>query len=150
MRTFITALHTSERRQFMDRKEIMAFFNTRPRNCVISTGNSEGEVNVAVYGSPQMIDEDTVALAVMNNRTYQNLRKNPKAAIIVVEPGEIQHDSKAVRVYLEVSAIETEGDLLDKFKEEIGARTGKEVADSIQAAIRLKITGVRPLIDPIS
>ena len=134
----------------MERKEVMALFNKRPRNCLICTANTEGEVNVAVYGSPRMIDEDTVVLAVRNNRSYQNLQKNPKAAIIVVEPGEIKHDSKAVRVYLEVTDIETDGDLLDQFKEEIGARAGKEVADSLQAALHLKITGVRPLIDPIS
>ena len=134
----------------MERKEVMAFFNKRPRNCLICTTNGKKEVNVAVYGSPRMIDEDTVVLAVMNNRTYRNLQKNPKAAIIVVEPGEIKHDSKAVRVYLEVTAVETEGDLLNRFKEEIGARAGKEVADSLQAALRLKITDVRPLIDPIS
>jgi hypothetical protein len=51
---------------------------------------------------------------------------------------------------LEVTATETEGDLIDQFKQEIGARAGKEVADALQAALRLKITGVRPLIDPIS
>lgn len=134
----------------MEQKEVMELFNKRPRNCLICTANTEGEVNVAVYGSPRMINEDTVVLAVRNNRSYQNLQKNPKAAIIVVEPGEIKHDSKAVRVYLEVSNIETDGDLLDQFREEIGARAGKEVADSLQAALRLKITGVRPLIDPIS
>jgi hypothetical protein len=134
----------------MEQQEVMALFNKRPRNCLICTANTEGEVNVAVYGSPRMIDEDTVVLAVRNNRSYQNLQKNPKAAIIVVEPGEIKHDSKAVRVYLEVTNIETDGDLLEKFREEIGARAGKEVADSLQAALRLKITGVRPLIDPIS
>lgn len=134
----------------MEQKEVMALFNGRPRNCLICTANTAGDVNVAVYGSPRMIDEDTVILAVRNNRSYQNLQKNPKAAIIVVEPGEINHDSKGVRVYLEMTNIETEGDLLDQFREEIGARAGKEVADSLQAALRLKITGVRPLIDPIS
>jgi predicted FMN-binding regulatory protein PaiB len=134
----------------MEQKEVMALFNKRPRNCLICTANTEGDVNVAVYGSPRMIDEDTVVLAVRNNRSYQNLQKNPKAAIIVVEPGEIKHESKAVRVYLEVTNIETDGDLLDQFREEIGARAGKEVANSLQAALRLKITGVRPLIDPIS
>ena len=46
----------------MDRKEDMEFFNKRPRNCLISTANSKGEMNVAVYGSPRMIDENTVVL----------------------------------------------------------------------------------------
>ena len=132
----------------MDRKEVMEFFNSRPRNCFICTANRKGEANVAVYGSPRMIDENTVVLAVRNNRTYRNLQENPKAAIIMVHPGEIRHDSKAVRLYLEVTATETEGDLLDQFKEEIGARAGKEVADSLQAALRMRITDVRPLTDP--
>jgi hypothetical protein len=133
----------------MDRKEVMEFFNTRPRNCLITTSNGKGDVNVAVYGSPRMIDENTVVIAVRNNRSYQNLQKNPKAAIIVMEPNEIKHDSKAVRVYLDLIAIETEGELLNQFKEQIAQRAGKEVADSLQAAIRFEITDVRPLIDPL-
>jgi hypothetical protein len=48
------------RRKAMDRKELMDFFNHRPRNCLLITSNDEGKVNVAVYGSPAMIDENTV------------------------------------------------------------------------------------------
>ena len=32
----------------MDRKELMDFFNHRPRNCLLVTSNDEGKVNVAV------------------------------------------------------------------------------------------------------
>ena len=101
----------------MDRKEVMAFFNKRPRNCLLCTANKSGDVNVAAYGTPQMIDEDTVAFAAGDRRSYQYLMENPKAAIIVVEPGEIKPDSKAVRVYLELIAVETEGELLNQFRE---------------------------------
>ena len=134
----------------MDRKEIMEFFNKRPRNCLITTANGKGDVNVAVYGSPQMIDENRVTIAVRNSRTYENLRENPKAAIIVMEPGEVKHDSKAVRVYLELAAIETEGELLNQYKDTVAKRLGKESADGLLAAIRFKIRDVRPLIDPIN
>ena len=133
----------------MDRKEIMAFFNTRPRNCLLITANGKGKVNAAVYGSPKMIDENTVVLSTRESRSYQYLRENPEAAIIVAEPGEINRGSKVVRVYLELTAIETEGELLNKFKEEVASRAGKEAAESTKAAIRFKITEVRPLIDPI-
>ena len=133
----------------MDRKEVMEFFNKRPRNCLISTANSKGDVNVAVYGSPRMIDENTVVLAVRGNRTYRYLSENPKASIIVVEPGEITHSSKAVRVYLELISIETEGPLLKEFKDNLAKRMGKDAADALQAAIRFEITEVRPLIDPL-
>jgi Pyridoxamine 5'-phosphate oxidase len=134
----------------MDRKELMDFFNHRPRNCLLVTSNDQGKVNVAVYGSPTMIDENTVLLSTRENRSYQYLRKNPQAAMIVVEPGEISRASKGIRIYLEMTAIETVGELLDKFKVEVGRRAGKEAAEGIKAAIRFKITEVRPLVDPIA
>ena len=132
----------------MDRKELMEFFNKRPRNCLLCTGNKNGEVNMAVYGTPQMIDENTVALAARDRRSYQYLMENPKAVITVVEPGEIRPDSKGARVYLELIAVEKEGELLDQFKESVASRAGKKSADSLQAALRFEITEVRPLVDP--
>ena len=131
----------------MDRKEVFEFFNKRPRNCLLCTANKNGDVNVAAYGTPQMIDENTVAFAARDRRSYQYLMENPKAAIIVVEPGEIKPDSKAVRVYLELIAVETEGELLNQFREAVASRAGKEAADTLQAAMRFEITEVRPLID---
>ena len=80
----------------MDRKELMDFFNQRPRNCLLATSNGKGKVNMAVYGSPRMIDENTVVLSTRESRSYQYLRENPEAAITVVEPGEIGRDSKAI------------------------------------------------------
>ena len=133
----------------MDRKEVMEFFNKMPRNCLISTANNKGEVNVAVYGSPRMIDENTVVLGTGDKRSYHYIKENPKAAIIVAEPGEIKHDTKAVRVYLEVASIDTQGDLFNEIKKGVATRAGKEAADGLQAAISFKITDVRPLIDPI-
>jgi hypothetical protein len=134
----------------MDRKETMEYFNHRPRNCLLVTSNGKGKVNVAIYGSPRMIDGNTVVLATRENRSYQYLRENPEAAIIVVEPGEITHASKGVRVCLELTAIETEGDLLQEFKEAVARRAGKESAVGIKAAIRFRITEVRPLVAPLA
>jgi hypothetical protein len=131
----------------MDRKELQDFFNTRPRNCLLCTANKNGDVNVAAYGTPQMFDENTVAFAARERRSYQYLMDNPKAAIIIAEPGEIKHDSKAVRVYLELIAVETEGDLLEQFRKAVASRAGQEAADALQAAMRFEITEVRPLID---
>ena len=133
----------------MDRKEVMAFFNKRPRNCILCTANNQGDVNVAVYGSPRMIDEDTAVLGTGDKRSYRYLKENSKAVIIVAEPEEIKHDSKAIRVYLEVTSFDTEGDLFNEVKEGVASRAGKQAADGFQAAIRFKVTEVRPLIDPI-
>ena len=70
--------------------------------------------------------------------------------LIVVEPGEIKHDSNGVRVYVEVTSIDTEGGLFNQVKEGVAGRAGKAAADGLQAAVSFKITDIRPLIDTMT
>ena len=131
----------------MNRQEVMTLFNKFPRIGTLSTSNKEGDVNVAVFGSPRMIDEDTVVMGIGQNRSYRNLQRNPKAAFIVMEPGKSVSDWKGARVYLEAVDMETSGDFYDEIKNNIAKIAGKEAAERIHAAIRFKITEVRPIID---
>ena len=131
----------------MNRQELMGLFNKRPRIGTLSTADKTGEVNVAVFGSPQMIDENTVVMGIGENRTYRNLQRNPKAVFIVMEPGETVMDWKGARVYLEAIDIETGGGFYDQIKQNIAKAAGKQAADMIHAAIRFKITDVRPIVD---
>ncbi|MEJ2024407.1 MAG: pyridoxamine 5'-phosphate oxidase family protein, partial [Deltaproteobacteria bacterium] len=68
----------------MDRQKLLEIFNKETRIGTLSTANAQGEVNVAVFGSPQMIDENTVVMGIGENRSFRNLRENPKAAFIVL------------------------------------------------------------------
>jgi hypothetical protein len=131
----------------MNRQELTTLFNKRPRIGSLSTANGKGEVNVAVFGSPQMIDENTVVMGIGKNRTFMNLQENPKAVFIVMEPGKTLADWKGARVYLEALDIETGGGFYDQIKDNIAKAAGKEAAQMIHAAIRFKITEVRPLVD---
>ena len=111
----------------MDAKEVMELFNKRPRIGTLSTANVKGDVNVAIFGSPQMVDENTVVMGIGNTRSYQYLKENPKAAFIIMEPpGEMSNDWKGIRVYLEATGIETEGDLINKIRGGVAQRAGKE------------------------
>jgi len=134
----------------MDRKQIMAMFNKETRIGALATANKSGEVNAAVFGSPRMIDEDTVIMAIGDNRSYRNLQENPRASFIVVEPGQAPATWKGVRLYLEVDSMERYGELLDSFREKIRELAGDRSANAIVAAIRFKVTEVRPLIAPAS
>jgi hypothetical protein len=58
----------------MNRQDVMEFFNRSPRIGTLSTANRNGEVNVAVFGSPQMIDENTVIMGIGRNRSFRNLQ----------------------------------------------------------------------------
>jgi len=131
----------------MDRKELMTLFNKRPRIGALATANTIGDVNVAVFGSPQMIDENTVIMGIGENRSFRNLQRNPKAVFIVMEPGETVMDWKGARVYLEAIDLETSGSFYDQLKQNIAKAVGQQAADMIHAAIRFRITDVRPIVD---
>ncbi|RJR26314.1 MAG: pyridoxamine 5'-phosphate oxidase family protein [Desulfobacteraceae bacterium] len=125
----------------------MAIFNKRPRIGTLSTANLKGEVNAAVFGSPQMIDENTVVMGIGSNRSFLNLKENPNAVFLVMEPGRTVMDWKGARVYLQVLDIEEKGGFFDMIKETVGKAAGPQAAAMIHAAIRFKIKEVRPLVD---
>lgn len=132
----------------MDKKQVMEMFNRQTRIGALATCNKNGDVNAAVFGSPRMIDEDTVIMAIGDNRSFRNLQENPKASFIVIEPGTAPHTWKGARLYLELDSVERYGEVLDSFRENIRKVAGDRSADAIQAAIRFKIVDVRPLIAP--
>jgi len=55
----------------MDRQKLLEIFNKQPRIGTLSTANTQGDVNVAVFGSPQMIDENTVVMGIGENRSLK-------------------------------------------------------------------------------
>lgn len=132
----------------MDRKQVMKMFNKETRVGALATADKNGTPNAAVFGSPRMIDEETVIMAIGDNRSFQNLQENPKATFIVIEPGETSTDWRGARVYLEMETHERYGELLDSFREKIRKVAGDQSANAIIAAIRFKVTDVRPLIAP--
>lgn len=132
----------------MDRKEVMSMFNKQARIGALATASKNGDVNAAVFGSPKMIDEETVIMAIGDNRSFRNLQENPKASFIVVEPGETSSEWKGARLYLEVDSFERYGEMLDSFRENIRKVAGDQSANNIKAAIRFKVVDVRPLIAP--
>ena len=132
----------------MDRKSVMKMFNKESRIGALATTNKNGDVNTAVFGSPRMIDENTVIMAIGENRSLQYLQENPKASFIVVEPGDTPTEWKGARLYLELESFERYGEMLDSFREKIRKMAGDKSANAIVAALRFKVTDVRPLIAP--
>jgi len=139
---------TEREGDMMDKKQVMKMFNKKTRIGVLATSNKNGDVNAAVFGSPRMIDEDTVIMAIGDNRSLQYLQENPKASFIVVEPGEAPMAWKGARLYLEMEGFERYGELLDSFRENIRKVAGDKSANAIVAAIRFTVTDVRALIAP--
>lgn len=94
-----------------------------------------------------MIDENTVVMGIGDNRSFRNLERNPKAVFMVGKPGETVADWKGARVYLEAVDMETSGAFFYEIKHGIAMAPGQAATDMIHAAIRFKITEVRPIVD---
>ena len=100
-----------------------------------------------INGKNVMVDENTVIMGIGVNRSFRNLQRNPKAVFIVMEPGKAVEDWKGVKVYLEAVDMETKGQFYEEIKHNIAKVAGQQAAEMIHAAIRFKITEIRPLVD---
>jgi hypothetical protein len=127
--------------------KLVEYFNKQPRLGVISTSNKDGKVDSAVYGSPQMIDEKTVLVALAKGRTFANLQENPNAIFMIMEQGAGILDWKGIRVYLRMREHVTSGPQLDAYKSGVAKIVGKQASEMIQVLATFDVTEVRPLID---
>jgi len=126
---------------------LIDYFNKSPRLGVISTSSANGQVDSAVFGSPQMIDEKTVVAATADNRTFANLRENPYALYTIMETGDSITDWKGIRVYMKLKEHATSGKLLDTIRSEAAKFVGEEGAKMIYASLIFEVYEVRPLVD---
>ena len=127
--------------------KLIEYFNKQPRLGIISTSSKDGKVDSAVYGSPQMIDEKTVIVALAKGRTFANLQENPNATFMIMELGAGILDWRGIRVYLRMREYATSGPQLDMYKSQTAKIVGEQAADMIKVLATFEVTEVRPLID---
>ena len=94
-----------------------------------------------------MVDEKTVVMGLGKNRTLDNLKENPNAVFIIMEPGKTSAEWKGVRVYLKMKEYETSGKKLEELKAQIAKVAGEAAAKTVHAVVSFEIDGVRPIID---
>lgn len=127
---------------------LMEYFNKQPRIGTLSTASKDGKVDSACFGSPRMIDEKTVIMAVGKTRTFANLRENPNAVFMIIEPsGKTSLEWKGIRVYLKMTGYETSGKKVDEMRKVAAQRVSEEAAKAVHAVITLEVQDVRPLRD---
>jgi hypothetical protein len=69
-------------------EKLVEYFNKQPRLGTLSTADNNGKDNSAYFGSPRMVDEKSIFMGLVNNRTFANLQTNPNAMFMVMEPGD--------------------------------------------------------------
>ena len=135
-----------ERRVLMSSK-LMEYFNKMPRLGCLSTSGRNGKVDVGCFGSPRMVDEKTVVMAVRKNRTLENLKENPNAVFMIMEPAKTSSEWKGIRVYLKMKKYETSGEKLETIRSQIAQRAGEAAAKRVHAAVTFEVAEVRPVVD---
>ncbi len=76
---------------------IQEYFNGKSGTGVLSTADSTGKVDAAIYSTPHVMDDGTVAFIMRERLTHENLRSNPYAVYLFMEdaPGH-----KGIRIFL--------------------------------------------------
>ena len=67
--------------------DLMTYFQTTKGLGVLSTADSEGNVDSAVYARPHILEDGRLALIMRDRLSHHNLQSNPKAAYLFVEEG---------------------------------------------------------------
>jgi hypothetical protein len=73
------------------------YFETASGTGVLSTADSGGKVDAAIYSMPHVMDDGTVAFIMRERLTHENIKSNPYAAYLFLEdtPGH-----KGIRIFL--------------------------------------------------
>jgi hypothetical protein len=124
------------------------------RNCLktdgranlLATSDSNGKVDIAMFGSYQLMDDSSVIVMLSDNRSFANLNENPNAACIVMLHGKTGMATEGCRLYMKVRTIEDEGEKWHEVREKIRARIGN-AADMLKHLVWFDIVEARPILD---
>ena len=80
---------------------------------ILSTADSEGKVDAAVYSRPHFIEDGTMALVMRDRLSHANLRSNPHAMYLFKEDGP---GYKGKRLFITKAREEKNTDLLESLR----------------------------------
>ena len=77
--------------------DLQTYFTTQQGTGIMSTADSQGRVDAAIYARPHVMEDGTLAMVMRDRLTYKNLQENPYAAYLFIEasPGH-----QGVRLFL--------------------------------------------------
>jgi hypothetical protein len=87
------------------------YFENKRGKGFLATAGPSGEVDIAVYSRPHVMEDGTLAFGMTDRLTHTNLQTNPQAIYAFNEKG-----FEGVRLYLEKVREETEGPLLEEIR----------------------------------
>jgi hypothetical protein len=111
---------------------------------ILATSDSEGNVDVAVYSRPYIIDETTIAFSMLERLSYSNIQSNPKAAYMFAEEGP---GYLGKRLYLTMTGEETDPERIEEIKKQ--HQKNRESDEKVRHLVYFSVDKIRPLIGDI-
>jgi len=108
---------------------------------VLATSDCEGNVDIAVYSRPYIIDEKTIAFSMLEKLSYSNVQSNPKAAYMFAEQAE---GYAGTRLHLTKTGEEKDPERIKEIKQQ-HTKT-REPDEKVRHLIYFTIDKVRPLV----
>ena len=93
--------------------ELQDYFENTKGIGVLSTADSDGRVDAAVYARPHFMPDGTLAMIMRDRLTHHNLQSNPHAAYLFIEEGP---GYSGKRLFLTKIGEEENSDLLDRLR----------------------------------
>jgi len=114
---------------------------------VLASADATAWPNAAVFGSPRLLDDGRVAVGLADNRTWSNLKVNPRAVLLAFQPAPQVVAWRGLRAYLELEEARDSGPLYDQFLADIASVAGKGAARMVRRVALFRVLELRPLLD---
>ena len=108
---------------------------------VLGTADAEGNVDLAVYARPHVVDDETVAFVMGDRTSHANVAANPRAAYLFVEKGP---GYQGKRLHLTRTREETDPERVEAVRRE--GRKGRDYGDSQAFLVYFKVDRIRPAV----
>ena len=110
---------------------------------ILATSDADGNVNLAVYSKPHVLDDGSLAFGMTDRLTHANLESNPKAAYAFA-----QHGYRGVRLYLEKVREEDSGPVLEAIRRRADAVVGPGTGEVVRHLVCFRVTKSLDLVGP--
>lgn len=120
---------------------LLEYFASTEGVGVLGTVDSVGNVDMAVYARPHLIDDTTIAFIMRDRLSYQNLESNPKAAYLFIERGGV---CSGKRLYLVKTGKETDPEIVESFGKK--EQCEGESSDDERFLVYFAVDSVRSLV----
>jgi pyridoxamine 5'-phosphate oxidase-like protein len=96
-----------------DNMELKTYFENAEGLGILSTADSSGNVDAAIYARPHFMDDGTIAMIMRDRLTHHNLESNPHACYMFIEKGAGYHGK---RLFLTKAREEQDSELLQTLR----------------------------------